>query len=275
MASSDHLDTGTVSERRAEIRSGVVWAGLRELWTGPGSLPMPARIVDIGGGTGGFAVRLAEEGHRLLVVEPSLDALAALGRRADERGVADRITAVQGDLADLDDWAGRDIWADRDIWAGSEGPAGLGADLVLCHGVLEVVADPEQALATLGRALRPGGVLSLLVAQRHAAVVARAMAGHFHQALALLDQSESPARTDFPARTGHRFTLDELTGLLTAGGWQIDQVHAVRVFADLVPGSLLDSEAGAAHALAELEHAVSNRPEFVPLAAQLHLLARI
>ncbi len=49
---------------------------------------------------------------------------------------------------------------------------------------------------------------------------------------------------------------------------------AVRVFADLVPGSLLDSEPGAAHALAELEHEVSGRPEFVPLAAQLHVLAR-
>ena len=35
-------------------------------------------VVDLGGGTGGFAVRLAESGHRVRVVDPSPDALAAL-----------------------------------------------------------------------------------------------------------------------------------------------------------------------------------------------------
>jgi hypothetical protein len=53
----------------------------------------------------------------------------------------------------------------------------------------------------------------------------------------------------------------------------LESVHGVRVFADLVPGSLLDLEPGAPAALAELEHAVADRPEFLPLAAQLHLVA--
>ena len=80
--------------------------------------------------------------------------------------------------------------------------------LVLCHGVLEVVDDPAAALAAIRAVLRPGGVLSLLVAQRHAAVVARAMAGHFTQALGLLDAS--PDARD--GRVGHRFTAAEATG---------------------------------------------------------------
>ena len=46
-----------------------------------------SRIVDVGGGTGGFAVRLAQLGHRVTVVDPSPDALAALDRRAREVGV--------------------------------------------------------------------------------------------------------------------------------------------------------------------------------------------
>ena len=44
-------------------------------------------VLDIGGGTGGFAVRVAELGHRVTVVDPSPDALAALDRRAREGGV--------------------------------------------------------------------------------------------------------------------------------------------------------------------------------------------
>jgi hypothetical protein len=117
-------------------------------------------------------------------------------------------------------------------------------------------------------------VLSLLAAQRHAAVVARAMAGHFQQALEMLDPAFGPDdRTAPTGRTGRRYTHDELTALATDAGFLVDAVHAIRVFTDLVPGSLLDLEPGAAAALAELEQAVADRPEYLPLATQLHLLA--
>ena len=242
------MPTGSPSERRHSWRTAVVWSGLQSVLDGaPG-----AEVLDIGGGTGGFAVPLAELGHRVTVVDPSPDALASLDRRARESGVADRVTGLQGDLGDL---------------AGGQGDHDAEADVVLCHGVLEVVDDPAAALAAIGRVLRPGGVLSLLVAQRHAAVVTRAMAGHFEQARALLDGS-APG-----GRSGRRFTAAELHDLLGPAGFSVSAVHAVRVFSDLVPGSLLDLEPGAAHHLLELEQAVAEREEFFPLAAQLHVLA--
>lgn len=241
------------SERRGAARTAVVWDALLPLVgrpvLGEGD---PRDVLDIGGGTGGFAVRMAELGHRVVVVDPSPDALAALDRRAREQGVSDRVSALQGDLSGVVGLAGSDS-----------------ADVVLCHGVLEVVDAPAQALAALAEVLRPGGTLSLLVAQRHAAVVARAMAGHFQQARALLE-----AGADQPgSRAGHRFTHEELTDLVAGSGLTVTAVHAVRVFADLVPGSLLDLEPGAAQALVELEQAVAARPEYLPLATQLHLLA--
>ncbi len=242
--SSDRPSTRP-SERRGAARTAVVWEALRPVLDDGRSRD----VLDIGGGTGGFAVRVAERGHRVTVVDPSPDALASLASRAREIGV--EVTGEQGDLVSLLDLAGPDS-----------------ADVVLCHGVLEVVDDPASALATIRRVLRPGGALSLLVAQRHAAVVARAMAGHFTQALALLDDA-TPS-----GRSGRRYTHEELVDLLTGAGFEIAAVHGVRVFADLVPSSLLDLEPGATAALVELEHAVSERPEYLPLAAQLHLLAR-
>jgi SAM-dependent methyltransferase len=202
------------SERRSATRTAVVWEALRPVLDGLGE---SGDVLDIGGGTGGFAVRVAELGHRVRVVDPSPDALAALDRRAKESDVADRVTAQQGDLSSLLEVAD----------PGS-------ADLVLCHGVLEVVDDPAAALATIAEVLRPGGTLSLLVAQRHAAVIARAMAGHFQQARATLEG------TDPVGRTGRRFTVEELDDLLHGAGLSVQGVHAVRVFTDLVPGSLLD-----------------------------------
>lgn len=237
------------SERRAAARTAVVWEALQTVLDAPGAFfESRARIVDIGGGTGGFAVRLGELGHEVLVVDPSPDALAALDRRAAECQVTGLVRGVQGELADVGSLVDE-------------------VDLVLCHGVLEIAGDPADNLAALAGILRPGGTLSILVAQRHAAVIARAMAGHFAQARELLELATPDGRS------GHRFTYEELVGLVEGAGLSVGAVHAIRVFSDLVPGSLLDLEPGATQALVELEQAVAERPEYLPLATQLHLLA--
>lgn len=230
-------------EQRGSVRTAVVWDALEAALAGG-----PRDVVDLGGGTGGFAVRLADSGHRVRVVDPSPDALAALSRRAQEVGLD--VSGLQGDVTDLVDVVGA-----------------ASADVVLCHGVLEVV-DPALALARVGEVLRPGGLLSLVVGQRHAAVLARAMAGHFQQARGLLDGQEP-----LDARTGRRFTAAELATLLAEAGFVTTTVHGVRVFADLVPAALVDLEPGAAAALVELERAVAGREEYLPLATQVHLLA--
>ncbi len=234
-------------ERRTAARTAVVWDAVRALLEDSGE----QQVLDIGGGTGGFAVRVAGRGNQITVIDPSPDALAALARRADEEGVADRVTGLQGDLGNLRELA----------------PEG-GADLVLCHGVLGLVDDPATALHAIASVLRPGGALSMLVSQRHAAVLARAMAGHFTQAMRLLDDEPTEHRS-----SEHRFTTEELTGLLEGAGFDIRSSHGIRVFTDLVPSSLLDLEPGANAALLELERAVSERPEFLTLASQLHIVA--
>jgi ubiquinone/menaquinone biosynthesis C-methylase UbiE len=238
-------------ERRTAARTAVVWDAVRARLEGTGE----QQVLDIGGGTGGFAVRVAALGHRITVIDPSPDALAALARRADEEGVADRVAGLQGDLGTLHELSPKD-----------------GADLVLCHGVLGLVDDPATALHEIASVLRPGGALSLLVSQRHAAVLARAMAGHFAQARRLLEgESERPVGEQRGVE--HRFTVEELTDLLGGAGFAIRSSHGIRVFTDLVPSSLLDLEPGASAALLELERAVSERPEYLTLASQLHLVA--
>ena len=249
----------STSERRGTARTAVIWGALDPVLAAGGQSGA-LDVLDIGGGTGGFAVRVAELGHQVVVVDPSPDALAALGRRAQERGVADRVTGHQGDASSLLDV----------VAAGS-------VDVVLCHGVLEYVDDTAAALASIAEVLRPGGTLSLLVSQRHAAVIARAMAGHFQQARALLDgdtTSTGPTGPTGGRGTGRRFTHEELTALLPAAGFSVTAIHGIRVFADLVPGSLLDLEPGATAALVELEQAVAERSEYLPLATQLHVIAK-
>jgi len=236
------------SRTHANPRYAVVWAVLNaELDRRAGADPGPAHVVDAGGGTGGFAVPLAQAGHRVTVVDPSPDALAALARRAAERGVADRITAHQGDADDL---------------LGIVEPGT--ADVVLCHSVLEVVDDPDRTIAAVAAALRPGGCASVLVANRVATVLARALAGHFGQAQEALTGDLEPRRYD----------LDAVTALVSKAGLVPERWHGVRVLADLVPGAVVDVEPDALEALVSLELALAERPPYRDIATQLHVLAR-
>ncbi len=234
-------------------------------------------IVDAGGGTGGSAVPLAGQGHTVTVIDPSPDSLAAAQRRAAEMSV--QLRAVQGDVGDL-----AAVVGDQ------------GADLVLCHSVLEYVDSPAAAMTTVASVLRPGGAVSVLAASAVAAVIHRALAGRFDEARRLLAAAGGPvapadgrggagsgAVSGAGGRTGagsggragagpRRFTLAEVTGLIEGAGLRPGAAHGIRVFTDLVPGSFADVNPGAADALLALEQAASTHPAFHDFAAQFHVL---
>ncbi|MFF7139960.1 methyltransferase [Streptomyces nodosus] len=240
---------------RASLRTAVVWEVLKDALdrrvkaTGRDVLD----VLDTGGGSGNFAVPVARLGHRVTVVDPSPNALFALERRAAEAGVADRVQGVQGDAHGLFDVVERG-----------------GYDAVLCHGVLEYVDEPAEGVRNVVAALRPDGVLSLLAAGLGGAVLARALAGHFKEAKhALEDPNGRWGRSD---PVPHRFSAEQLTGLVEDAGLRVAAVHGVRVFSDLVPGVLVDTEPGALEALLRLEAAAAEAPAFHSVATQLHVL---
>jgi S-adenosylmethionine-dependent methyltransferase len=233
---------------RTQTRAAVVWAALSREVHDRGTLV----VVDVGGGTGGFAVPLAQAGHTVTVVDASPDALAALTRRATDALVADRVIAVQGDADRLADLV----------------PAGS-VDLILCHSVLEVVDDPDGALAALAAALRPGGAASIVVANRAAAVLGRAMNGHFEAARALLSDPEG--RAGHGDKLRRRFDAAGAAALVTRAGLAVERIHGVRVVADLVPGALADTDPDG---MLAFEMAATDHSPYRDLATQLHLLAR-
>jgi SAM-dependent methyltransferase len=232
-----------VTRPSAEPRSGPVTEALLSALAARG--PGPHTVVDAGGGTGGVAVPLALAGHQVTVIDPSPDSLAALERRAAEAGVAELITARQGDLDDL---------------AQLVPPASV--DVLLCHGVLDMVADRAVALGLLATALVPAGLLSVLTSNRVALVVQRAMAGRFADATTHLLPAE-PGPVD----------LEELLALLARTGFGVTDVMGVRTLGDLVPSALRERDPAATTQFRALERAASQHPALRAIASQLHVLA--
>jgi S-adenosylmethionine-dependent methyltransferase len=236
----------------AAARTAVVWEVLRQEVERVAATRPRLRVVDVGGGTGGFAVPLAQAGHDVTVVDASPDALAALTRRAAEAGVGDRVRAVQGDA---------------DALAALVRPAD--ADLVLCHSLLEVVDSPAAVVGALAACLRTGGAASVIVPSRAAAVVGRAAAGAVDAALALLRDPDGRLASGDTVR--RRFDVEGACALLAAGGLVVAEVHGVRVLADLVAGVILERDH---EAMTAFELAVAARSPYRDIATQLHVLAR-
>jgi S-adenosylmethionine-dependent methyltransferase len=251
---------GPDAERKRDgARSSLVWDVLAEViaarvaQTGRTALD----IVDVGAGTGGFAVSMASTGHRVTVVDPSPDALAAARWRAAEAGVT--LTDVQGEAGDLPGLVGE------------PGTDGGGADLVICHSVLEYVDSPPAALAAIARVLRPGGTVSVLAANTVAAVLQRALAGKYAEARAMLADVMPAASVSAGSAAGRRFTLAELTALIEGAGLRAGDAHGIRIFSGLMSGAGADLADVAA--LRQLEEAAATCPPLRDIATRLHVLA--
>ncbi|WP_206518115.1 class I SAM-dependent methyltransferase [Rhodococcus sp. X156] len=216
----------------------------------------PCRVLDVGGGSGGWAVPLAELGCDVTVVDPSPDALASLARRARETGATAQVTAVQGDMDCL-----------------GELVAPGTADVVLAHGVLEVVEDVPAAMHALVTALAPGGVLSVLVAGRAAAVLHRALAGRLADAARVLTDPDGRFGEHDPLL--RRFDLPGLTTLLTSSGLVVELVQGDAALSDLVPSASLEAGSQAAVQLHELDALASGTSPLREIASRLHALARL
>ncbi len=211
------------------------------------------RVLDVGGGSGAWAVPLARAGCAVSVVDPSPNALAALRRRARDAGVEDLVTAVPGEVDTLAEVA----------------PVGR-ADLVLGHRLLEVVDDVQSAVRALSRAAAPGGAVSVLVTGRFAAVLARTLAGRFAEAQALLADPDGRFGPDDALR--RRLDADGLRRVLDADpDLRLELLQGDGVLECWAPAG---DGGGTPGALGELEQLAAAQPALIDVAARLHAVAR-
>jgi SAM-dependent methyltransferase len=212
------------------------------------------RVLDVGMGQGTQALRLLRAGHRVTGLERDARMLSVAHEAlaAEPEGVRERMRIIEGD--------GRDTGVH--FLPGS-------FDVVLCHGVLMYVEEPDPLVAGLARMLAPGGLLSLLVRNGDALAMRPGLSGDWPAALAAFDTTAYTNRLGLEVRADR---LEALTATLAGIGAPLHAWYGVRVFTDTAPdGAEPPTSDGALSALLAAEERAGRTDPYRRIAALLHL----
>lgn len=171
-------------------------------------------VVDVGGGAGHQALRLARLGHRVTLVDPSPEMLrrAKVAIEAEQFDVRGRLHLVEA--------------------AATEAPRSLRGevfDVVLCHAVLPYVENPAEVVAALGDLAVISGVLSLVFKNAEALAMRPALEGRWADAARAFDTTADVGGLGATTLAHARGDVDRWC---EAAGWVPRSWFGIRVMTD-------------------------------------------
>jgi SAM-dependent methyltransferase len=234
---------GHYASTRGRIRLQLILERLTDVLPSP-----PARILDAGGGSGAFAIPLAERGYDVTLLDDSWGMLDVARERSAEAGVT--LTLVKDPLDRVTTLA----------------PPRFAA--ICCHAVLLYTTDPRSALAKLRSVAAPGAVLSLLEKNCDGLVWRPGLTGDYAEAIRVLDDPVASGNLGIPNRSR---TINEWCEVLQDAGWALESWAGIRLFSDAAPDDLSPERF---QALLDLEREAGKRDPYRSVARLFHVLAR-
>ena len=213
--------------------------------------PAPSTVLDLAGGDGADALRLARQGHHVTVVDRSAEMLAAAEQAFASVDLP--VSLVHADLADLPE----------DVRGGY--------DVVLAHNVIQYLPDPAAALRDAVRLVAPGGLLSVIALNRHAEPLRHATQ-HLDPAAALAALDTDQARTETFDTTLTLHTADQVVEWLD--GCELLGHYGIRAVTDYISDNERKHDPAFFADLERLELALADRMPYPLLARFFHLVLR-
>lgn len=230
---------------KGAIRLAVLTRDLQRQLSGLGGPDASLEVIDVGGGLGHMSEWLALRGHRVTLAEPSEDMLAQARERLEHLASTYPVHCRQASLQEL-------------------ALDGRRFDLVICHAVLEWLADPDAALKQLRQLMKPGAALSLAFYNRDALIYKNLIKGQFRK-LRRNQLAGDGSRSLTP-----QSPLDprDVQAGAAEAGLECLEKSGIRVFHDYMPEPF-KSQADLAEVIAE-ELAYSTHPAFLQLGRYQH-----
>jgi len=245
---ADKLTRRIYGSLKGEIRLAVLARDLLPLVDAAGR-ERPLEILDAGGGVGQFGATLAARGHRIIHCDISARMLEKARAHYAAQAPAAEVRFIHGPMQSLGAY---------------ELPP---FDLILCHAVVEWLADPRETLAALTGRLRPGGLMSTLFYNRYSLMMLYLLRGRFDkltsERIAGWGNSLTPTNPQAP---------ETVFGWFDDWGFETVCRSGVRCFHDYVPARRREEWSREEIVAAELK--VSRIEAFRSTARYIHLLSR-
>jgi 2-polyprenyl-3-methyl-5-hydroxy-6-metoxy-1,4-benzoquinol methylase len=234
------------------LRADLGWEYLRSF------LPSEpdAAALDVGGGTGDMAVRLAECGFRVTVLDVSAAMLAETERASKEANLRHRITLVHGDAGQL-----------PHLFS----PASF--TVIVCHNVIEFVERPVEVLQAISSLLvrRDNAVASVIVRNRAGEILSAALKNG--DLVAAEKNLTAPnVRAKLLDQLAAVFTPRELREMVASAGLNPLAEFGIRVFSDYLPEQSVNEGSNYSTLLA-LERKLGAQPDFAAIARYIQIIA--
>jgi S-adenosylmethionine-dependent methyltransferase len=240
------------------LRLEIIWHQLSDFMAKAwGPNPGRLQILDIGCGTGDVALRLANQGHAVTLLDSVGEILDLAKEKLRERDAPPAIAPrfLRGSLEEAPDLLQKRTF-----------------DLLLCHSVLEYLPSPAGTLIPVRSLLNARGFLSLVTLNGSQEPFRLIVRDHkFDEAgRALAGEGAIDSLFGIP-RKG--MVTEELRTQLEDLGIEVDVHEGIMVFSDYLPPGVLDDPSHFT-SLHRLEVEAGSRSPFKEVARYLHLWAR-
>jgi S-adenosylmethionine-dependent methyltransferase len=212
--------------------------------------------LDVGCGTGATAVRLAQLGIHVTLIDSSPAMLDIAKRAAGEAGVADKVVLQRGDATQL-----ANLFHARSF------------DVILFHNILEYCEDPGALLCGAARVLRDSSAILSVLVRNQAGEVFKAAIQAGDLAAATDGLTAERGQESLYGGSVRLFTFDGLRTMLKAASFVPIAERGVRVLADYLPPRVSRSEDY--ERIFDLERKLGSRPQYAAVARYTQCFARL
>jgi ubiquinone/menaquinone biosynthesis C-methylase UbiE len=188
-----------------KVYDAVTWKYLEpHVPTDPNAL-----VLDAGGGTGRWAIRIATKGCKVVLMDTSEGMLKAADKRVKEKGFQHKITIKKGDITKTD-------YADETF------------DMILCEHVLFLFNDPDIVIKELKRILKKKAPLIISAQNRYvqslSSLSGKPSVDNVDRAFKVLVNEEHECMTKDDKVKIYTWTPEEFRTMLERNGLHVEKI---------------------------------------------------
>ncbi|KOO05894.1 tRNA uridine 5-oxyacetic acid(34) methyltransferase CmoM [Vibrio hepatarius] len=235
---------------KGEIRQVIVWEDLEQLLTAVDGDSRALEILDAGGGLAQMSQKLAKLGHHISLCDLSSEMLQLARQDIEKNGLLEQYRLIHSPVQDIERHLERQV------------------DVVMFHAVMEWLADPKSALATVLEQVKPGGAASIMFYNHHGLVYKNVVCGNIPHIL-----DGMPHRKRFKLQPQKGLKPEDVYQWIEDAGFEICGKSGIRCFSDYIGNMQYTGDYQYEDVLA-LEKQLCRQEPYLSLGRYIHVWAK-